>query len=133
MECTYELLDVDVSATHPLSLQKIVVKQAHEVWYIATSPILPDRTVKWVLQRKSSHVCIPLVPYLLQQDPALAVGFGVQLGCHATSSLQRQTDSEIRRIHIVIGYPAVPQASDRFDKACRVYCGVGSVVELTPR
>ncbi len=60
--------------------------------------------MKWIMIRQGDHVHIPLVPYIMSNEPENGLAFMLSQGIRAGASLPEG----IRRVHLSIGVPTEP-------------------------
>jgi hypothetical protein len=124
MELTHSRLDLGAydSKSPP---HDIIDRQQNEVWSVAHSPIELDEQIDWRHHQKQTHVYIPLVPYLVQPEPDLALAFMFQLGCRIKVDFGRP----IRRLHIVTGHPVHEIDTEQYGAMWQAQLGFGFVLQ----
>jgi len=125
MELTHSRLNVEAYQPNMESPPHDVIRrEPGDIWLVSHQPILMDRPIQWSHHQKKDHVYIPLVPYLTQTDPELAMAFMLQLGCRVSFDVGKP----IKRLHIVTGHPLHQVMHD--DTNCwQVQIGLGLVLE----
>jgi hypothetical protein len=93
---------IDVAAyTGSEAAHDIIPRQKSEVWIVPTKPLVPDVTGEWTYHRREEFVYVPLFPYLVPTNPALALGFMLQLGL----SVVLPQGLNPSHVHLAIGQP----------------------------
>lgn len=103
----------------------IVQRAPSEVWAVPIEPISRQKVIRWTHYMKDTHVMIPLLPYLVSPDPALAMAFMLQLGLRAGLDLGRQ----VHRIHLSIGRPVNQMQDPQQGLMWQVQVGIGLVIK----
>lgn len=89
-------------------VQRIVPQSATlattEPWLILQHELSGEPELRWALDRSSSHVRIPLFPYLVtDSSPEILLHLGLQTGALATASLSRRAAGLAEKLVLVFG------------------------------
>ena len=99
----------------------IIPRGNGEIWYVPEGTLDPKSPIQWTYFQQQSSVLIPLVPYILQSEPELAMAYVLSLGLHCAVSLPRP----IAKVHLAIGSPV----EVRPEGGLRYYVGFGILLE----
>ncbi len=100
---------------------QVITRQPKETWLIADGPVRREAPVPFVYCHQEALVRIPLIPYLTQAAPDLAMAFAFSLGIRCASQLTQP----IARVHIVTGVPVETCE----DGMLRYWAGFGFLLE----
>jgi hypothetical protein len=125
MEITHQRIDLEACRRHRHTPQTVIKRSPNETWCVPTSPVLPAGNFGWSYCRSEELVQIPLVPYLLKEDPDLALAFMLAIGVRAARDIQRP----VRRIHIATGVPMEQFGPDEHGYGMRLFVGFGLLLE----
>lgn len=101
MKLTHAFVNVAAFDGTGQPAHEIITKSPKERWIVAASPVAFDKPVDWSPVVKEEHVYIPLVPYLMPQEMASALGFMLQLGVRLATNI----NVPVLRLHLSIGTP----------------------------
>lgn len=104
----------------------VIARNERETWIVPFGPISVTDKVDWRYYQREKHVVIPLVPYLMPPDPALAMGFMLQLGLRCAYDFGRP----VKRMHLATGHPVNQVIDDATQQRFWQY-HVGIAVVLT--
>lgn len=122
MRLTHHQIDI-IAAEEAGAVHDIVSRQTNEQWLVAFSAIEMNQPIQWAACGKGQEVLIPLVPYLFQPRPDLALGFALQLGLRCAAALGRPW----QRLHLALGTP-VQEVEVDGQIMWRFYFGLGLVL-----
>lgn len=128
MELTHH--SIDLQAERNLGRTEffdVIPRNERETWVVPFGPISVDQPVDWRYYKREKHVVIPLVPYLMPPDPALALGFMLQLGLRCAYDFGRP----VKRMHLATGHP-VNQVADQASGEVYWQYHAGLAVVLQP-
>ena len=131
MQVTHTRVAVTAAEERGQPPAEIIAREVGEAnWVVAFAPLIGESGPDWRLVRKQDRVYIPLFPYLVQNRPADAFGFLLQLGAFAAASaLTNGKGQTIQRMHLVLGEPVMQvQVSGEPEARWRFYAGVGFAV-----
>lgn len=89
------------SAGESVPPHDVVKRNSGELWLVPHGPITLDGPIDWRHHKREDYVYVPMFPYLLSTEPALALGFMLQLGLRVSFDVGRPVD----RLHLAIGNP----------------------------
>lgn len=127
MEVTHHR--IDLTAEQNLGRKEfhdVIARNERETWVVPFGPIQVDAAVDWRYYKREKHVVIPLIPYLVHPDPALAMGFMLQLGVRCAFDFGRP----VKRMHLATGNPVnqiIDQASG--DVFWQYYVGLAVILQ----
>jgi hypothetical protein len=121
MEVEYTRIDLEKCRQAGEDPILIIPRDVGATWYVPDGTLDPKAKIKWTYFQQQSSVLIPLVPYILQTAPELAMAYVLSLGLHCAVSLPRP----IAKIHLAIGTPVevLPAGGLRY------YVGFGLLLE----
>jgi hypothetical protein len=128
MEVVYDRVDIAAClASGNRNPVQIVERRVKELWLVPDAVRRLDGPVTWSTTRTGTKVAIPLVPYLLHGEPAMALAYMAVL----MHKLNINIDQECQRMHLVIGMPLeeVPPLKGQPDLTLRYWLGVGLMYE----
>lgn len=123
IKLTHERVDLNKCLAANHDPQTVIHRGPSEVWLVSEAAISLATPIRWGRFQRETHVRIPLVPYLLNPQPDMALAFCFSLGLHAQLSV-----GPISRIHIVTGVP-VSDGSDDPEGRLRYWIGFGVVLK----
>lgn len=124
MDLTYSRVDLSEYARNKTEPCAIVSRGKGEVWLVSLAQIRPGRETQWSLCQSDSHVHVPVVPYITQDSPELALAFFFGLGLQAALAIHKP----VRRLHIAVGVPI--STSQDPAVAAQLRCFMGFAVLL---
>ena len=104
MKLTYNRIDVQAYDGTEAGPHDIIPRATGELWVTPKSPIIVDQPIEWWWYRREDQLLVPMHPYMVPCDPALAFGFMLQLGTTAGAQVQKLTGN-LLHLHLSIGYP----------------------------
>lgn len=104
MKLTYNRIDVPAYAGIEAGPHDIIPREAGELWVTPKAPVLVEAVIEWWWHQRESQLLVPMYPYMVPCDPALAFGFMLQIGVAAGAQVQKLTGN-LLHLHLSIGYP----------------------------
>lgn len=98
---THNTIDLAAAQRNGIKPADRVIRGDREIWLVPFGAISLTEPIDWRTIQREAYVHIPLVPYLMHTDPALALGFMLQLGLRCAYDLGRP----LSRIHLATGSP----------------------------
>jgi len=101
---TFNRIDVPAYAGTQHGPHDIIPRETAEWWVTPQAPVALPNPIEWGFHKREDQVLVQLHPYLLPGDPALALGFMMQLGVYIAASAKNFT-GELLQLHLSIGNP----------------------------
>lgn len=126
MELTHH--SIDLAAEIQLGRKEffdVIPRNARETWMVPFGPIEVNNKVDWRYYSREHHVIIPLIPYLTPAEPALAMGFMLQLGLRCAYDFGKP----VTRMHLATGHPVNQVIDDSTaERFWQYYVGIAVVL-----
>lgn len=108
MEVTYDRVDMVACRREGITKpEQIIQRGPNETWMVPDGPVVVGQPVDWSLTKQGDYVKIPVIPYLLNKEPDLAMAFMLAIALNCAFELNHA----VSRLHIVTGVPleALPE------------------------
>jgi len=119
MDFDYKRVDLAACREAGVKPCLIIPRKPGETWYVPETPLELQSQPQWSIYTQNDAVLVPLLPYLLREEPELAMAYMLSLGLSCALRFPRP----VAAIHLAVGTPVEIRAKPVQGKSLQYYVG----------